>query len=177
LNFEFLDPLEAALGVLGTNLTTGRSQEFWPGSQQRGEIMTNFKYLAFAAMAGIFILAAPQKSQAQVSFGVQIGPEPACPYGYFDYPPYQCAPYGYYGPEWFRGGTFFGAGPWFHGPDHFRGHIDSHFDPRRGYRGHLPDRGEHADWDSHHGRVEHFKGRDYREERGHHDDEHHNGGH
>jgi len=32
---------------------------------------------------------------AQISIGVNIGPPPVCPYGYFDYPPYDCAPYGY----------------------------------------------------------------------------------
>jgi len=43
-----------------------------------------------------------------------VGP-PVCPYGYFDYAPYACAPYGYYGPSWFSGGVFIGAGPWYHG--------------------------------------------------------------
>jgi len=33
---------------------------------------------------------------AQVS--INIGPAPVCPYGYFDYAPYDCAPYGFYGP-------------------------------------------------------------------------------
>src|SRR5580658_7657608 len=32
-------------------------------------------------------------------------------YGYFSYAPYTCAPYGYYGPDWFVGGVFIGAGP------------------------------------------------------------------
>ena len=27
--------------------------------------------------------------------------------------PYACAPYGYYGPDWFAGGVFIGAGPWY----------------------------------------------------------------
>src|ERR1019366_5087852 len=32
----------------------------------------------------------------------------------------------WFGPEWFSGGVFIGAGPWFHGPDHFYGHVDHH---------------------------------------------------
>jgi len=39
---------------------------------------------------------------------------PVCAYGYYDYYPYACAPYGFYGPDWFVGGVFIGAGPWFH---------------------------------------------------------------
>jgi hypothetical protein len=61
-------------------------------------------------------------SQAQVRVGVGVGfgpgyvvGPPVCRYGYFDYAPYACAPYGYYGPSWFSGGVFIGAGPWYHG--------------------------------------------------------------
>jgi hypothetical protein len=118
-----------------------------------------------AAFAWAMLAVAAPKAQAQVTFG--IGVAPVCPYGYFDYPPYACAPYGYYGPEWFNGGVFIGAGPWFHGRDHFRGHIDEHFDPHHGYRGELPHRGERGDWQHHHGTVEHFHGRAFREEHRH----------
>jgi len=76
---------------------------------------------------------------AQIS--ISIGAPPVCPYGYFDYPPYQCAPYGYYGPDWFVNGLFIGAGPWFHGPHGFWGHVDNRWDPHHGYRGPLPERG------------------------------------
>src|ERR1700735_5470768 len=75
---------------------------------------------------------------AQVSVGVNIGAAPICPYGYFDYAPYDCAPYGYYGPDWFVGGVFIGAGPWFHGHAGFHGHVDNRFDPHHGYNGPLP---------------------------------------
>ena len=44
-----------------------------------------------------------------VAVGVEAAP--ICPYGYFDYAPYSCAPYGYYGPEWFNGGVFIGVPP------------------------------------------------------------------
>jgi hypothetical protein len=89
-------------------------------------------------------LATPHNASAQVSVGVGIGEPPVCPYGYYEEPPYNCAPYGYYGPEWFSGGVFIGAGPWFRGPEHFYGHVDHHFDYRHGYHGPMPARGEHA---------------------------------
>ena len=40
---------------------------------------------------------------------------PDCSWGYYSYYPYACAPYGYYGPGWFYGGLFIGAGPWYTG--------------------------------------------------------------
>ena len=55
--------------------------------------------------------------------------------------PPEYPPYGYYGPDWFVGGVFIGAGPWFHGPRGFWGHVDNRWDPRHGYRGPLPVRG------------------------------------
>lgn len=77
---------------------------------------------------------------ARVSVG--IGTPPICPYGYYEMPPYACAPDGYYGPEWFNGGIFVGAGPWYHGPAGFYGHVDHALDIRKGYHGPLPARGE-----------------------------------
>src|SRR6202142_104497 len=47
--------------------------------------------------------------------GYAYGPAPVCQWGYYNYYPYSCAPYGFYGPSWFIGGLFIGAGPWFHG--------------------------------------------------------------
>jgi hypothetical protein len=84
---------------------------------------------------------------------------PECPYGYFDYPPYDCAPYGYYGPDWFVDGIFIGAGPWFHGPGHFYGHVDNRFDPRHGYHGPFPERGAEP--------FNHFHGNEARDGHGH----------
>src|ERR1700684_2748611 len=100
------------------------------------------KYLSLAALAAAIPFVASQRSQAQVSVGINLGPAPACPYGYYDYAPYNCAPYGFYGSEWFTSGIFIGAGPWFHGPRGFHGHVDSHYDPRYGYHGGYPQRGE-----------------------------------
>jgi hypothetical protein len=97
---------------------------------------------AVAAAAACFVLS-PPSTHAQIA--VQIGPAPVCPYGYFDYPPYECAPYGYYGPEWFTGGVFIGAGPWYRGPGRFWGHVDNRYDRHDGWHGDYPRRGEH--WD------------------------------
>jgi hypothetical protein len=106
-----------------------------------GKMKSKMKVLVLGIVAAGLLCCAPRVS-AQVSIGVNIGPAPICPYGYFDYPPYDCAPYGYYGPDWFIGGVFIGAGPWFHGPAHFSGHVDNRFDPRHGYKGPLPGRGD-----------------------------------
>jgi len=95
---------------------------------------------AFACFAlGVGLLAGTSAVPAQVVIG--IGVEPGCPYGYFDYAPYSCSPYGYYGPDWFSGGLFIGAGPWYHGPQGFYGHVDNRYDPRHGYVGPMPTRG------------------------------------
>jgi hypothetical protein len=120
--------------------------------------MRTLKYALFVLLAGLLFTAGP-KANAQVSFGVSVGgPAPVCPYGYFDYAPYDCAPYGYYGPEWFSNGVFFGAGPWFHGPHGFNGHVDNRFDPRYGYHGPVP---EHND-----ARFNHFHGNEVRDGQG-----------
>jgi hypothetical protein len=98
--------------------------------------------LVTTAAAAAFLLMPAPKANAQVSVGVNIGgPGYACPYGYYSYAPYNCAPYGYYGPEWFNGGVFIGAGPWFHGPRGFHGYVNHAFDPHYGYHGPFPEHG------------------------------------
>jgi hypothetical protein len=129
--------------------------------------MSQIKSLAAAVLAIAFMCCAPPAS-GQVSIGVNIGPAPICPYGYFDYTPYDCAPYGYYGPDWFVDGIFLGAGPWFHGRHGFYGHVDSRYDPRRGYRGPLPTRGAEP--------FNHFQGNEARDGRGHIGNPGHDGG-
>lgn len=121
-------------------------------------------FALLAAVAGFSLTATAPKAQAQVA--VEVGAAPECPYGYYDVPPYACAPYGYYGPEWFVGGVFIGAGPWFHGDAHFRGHVNNHFHPEHGYKGPAPKVGEKPDPNR---RVEnmHFKGNEMRDGRGH----------
>jgi hypothetical protein len=126
--------------------------------------MREFKFLLFAAVAGGCLTAIAPTSEAQVS--VSIGLAPACPYGYYDTTPYGCAPSGYYGPEWFTGGIFIGAGPWFHGPSNFRGNVNNSYHPAHGYKGPMPNRGERAEPAK---RVDaaHFKGNEARDGRGH----------
>jgi hypothetical protein len=127
--------------------------------------MTAFKSLALSAAVAACIITAPLAAHAQVS--LNLGPAPVCPYGYYDTAPYACAPYGYYGPEWFTGGVFIGAGPWFHGPAGFRGYVDNHFHPDHGYRGALPARGERADPSRRFDHVENFRGNEMRDGQGH----------
>jgi hypothetical protein len=93
------------------------------------------------AVAGLLVAPA-HKAAAQVAVGIGVGEPPVCPYGYYEVPPYNCAPDGYYGPEWFSGGVFIGAGRYYHGPARFYGHVDHNLDYRKGYRGPLPQRGE-----------------------------------
>ncbi|MGA2715354.1 MAG: hypothetical protein ABSG41_19815 [Bryobacteraceae bacterium] len=85
--------------------------------------MRGFLFVSSAAFIGMGLSATAPNAQAEVGVGVDIGVAPDCPYGYYDVPPYGCAPAGYYGPEWFNDGIFIGAGPWFHGRDDFRGHV------------------------------------------------------
>lgn len=134
------------------------------------------RYLKYFAL--VAILAVPALySQAQVAVGVQIGPSyglynppPVCAYGYYPDYPYNCAPYGYWGPQWFVDGVFIGAGPWYHfyythpayyrpyyrrfyggtafvghgGFEHFRGDEHRFAGGERGFRG-----GEHYFRDDH----------------------------
>lgn len=97
------------------------------------------------------------KAEAQVA--VDIGVAPDCPYGYYDVAPYNCAPAGYDGPEWFNGGVFIGVGPWFHGPNELHGYVNNSLHP-------MPQRGEKAEPAK---RVDagHFKGNEMRDGRGH----------
>jgi len=115
------------------------------------------RYLKYLALVGVFLLAVGY-AQAQVSVGIGIGvgpgyvgyvAAPECAYGYYDYYPYACAPYGYYAPRFFVRGVFIGAGPWYGGRfdrDRYdrdrtyfyaRGRDDRRFDRGRdnGYRG------------------------------------------
>ena len=140
------------------------------------------KYLRYLALVGLLMLPLAH-SQAEVRFGVGIGfgpgyvvGPPVCPYGYYSYYPYACAPYGYYGPSWFVNGIFIGAGPWYHGWGHpywgrgywgrgwygrdhdrfygreFEGrHFEGHGFAGRGFEGRGHDRGFHGG-ESFHGR-------------------------
>ncbi|MBB6143221.1 hypothetical protein HNQ77_001165 [Silvibacterium bohemicum] len=126
--------------------------------------MRTWKLFAVPVLAAAFF---SNTSPAPAQISVNIGVAPVCPYGYYDFAPYNCAPYGYYGPEWFTGGVFIGAGPWFHGHHDFYGHVDNHFDPNHGYHGAFPNRGEHADAHLMQHHAENFHGGDFRDGRGH----------
>jgi hypothetical protein len=128
--------------------------------------MSGWKFLGFLALTVALVSSVSAAPAAQIA--VSIGPSPICPYGYFDYPPYDCAPYGYYGPDWFLGGVFIGVGPWFHGPRGFYGHVDNRYDPRHGYQGPRPERGEQP--------FNHFHGNEARDGQGHVGDAGHDAG-
>jgi len=131
-----------------------------------------FTRLTAAKLFALSILATALVSWAPVApaqIAVNIGVAPVCPYGYFDYAPYDCAPYGYYGPDWFVGGMFIGAGPWFHGHGGFFGHVDNRYDPHHGYHGPLPERGAQP--------FNHFHGNEARDGRGHEGPAGHDAGH
>ena len=126
--------------------------------------MRGLRFLVLGAVAATCFAATGSKAEAQLS--INIGAAPECPYGYYDVAPYSCAPSGYYGPEWFSGDVFIGAGPWFHGPGEFRGPVNNAYHPEHGYKGALPTRGEKAEPAK---RVDkdHFKGNEERDGRGH----------
>jgi hypothetical protein len=126
--------------------------------------MREFTLFVLSAVIGIGFTAFAPQAKAQVS--VDIGVAPDCPYGYYDVAPYNCAPAGYYGPEWFNGGVFIGAGPWFHGDGGFWGHVDNRFHPEHGYKGPLPERGSRAE-ESKRVDAQHFHGNEMRDGRGH----------
>src|SRR5580692_10271467 len=128
-------------------------------------LMKGFKFFVLVAVAAFCCAVVTPTTQAQVS--VDIGVAPVCPYGYYDVPPYTCAPYGYYGPEWFTGGVFIGAGPWFHGPEGFHGHVNNRFHSDHGYHGPMPHAGDHPEPGKRFDKIEHFKSNEVRDGHGH----------
>src|SRR5271170_5142944 len=110
------------------------------------------RYIRVLAIVGAILVTASFASAQRVVVGIGIGgpayvgPAPICSYGYYPYAPYACAPYGYYGPSWFAGGVFIGAGPWYHG---YYGHPWYH-----GYYGHP--------WHGYYGHPGYYGRPDYR---------------
>jgi hypothetical protein len=125
--------------------------------------MRGITFLMLAAAGAIGFTASAPKAQAQVA--VEVGVAPECPYGYYDAAPYNCAPTGYYGPEWFNGGVFIGSGPWFHGSEGFQGHVNNRLHPEHGYKGATPQRGEKAE-PAKMVTASHFKGNEVRDGHG-----------
>jgi len=122
------------------------------GIQEREVSMRYLKY--FALLAVLMLPVAYSQAQVRVGIGIGVGSAvvagpPVCAYGYYDYYPYACAPYGYYASDYFVNGVFIGAGPWYHWghPAYFwnrgyaRGWDHDHFYRRvgrdYGYRGNV----------------------------------------
>jgi hypothetical protein len=129
--------------------------------------MNGLKYFVLAGVGTLFLAVAAPKSVAQLNVDVSLGAAPNCPYGYYDTTPYGCAPYGYYGSEWFSGGAFVGAGPWFHGSDGFQGHVNNRLHPDHGYKGPAPKVGDKPEPSKRLDKVDGFKGNEVRDGRGH----------
>ncbi len=102
--------------------------------------------LRLVMLTALLVVPFTMKADAQISVGVGIGPvmvappmeygPPVCEYGYYAYYPYSCSPYGYYGPDWFAGGIFIGAGPWYRrGWGHGWGYRGGYGYAGYGYRG------------------------------------------
>jgi hypothetical protein len=127
--------------------------------------MRRIKLLTLASIAVFAAIAAVPASQAQVT--ISIGAAPNCPYGYYDYAPYNCSPYGYYGPEWFSGGGFVGAGKWYHGPENFHGQVNNSYDQKHGYKGPVPKPEEKAESSKHPEKATNFKGNEEHDGHGH----------
>ena len=126
--------------------------------------MRGIKFLVLSiAVSGALFAATMPKAEAQIS--INIGVAPSCPYGYYDYAPYNCVPDGYYGSEWFNGGVFIGVGPWFHGSNDFHGRVDNSNDPQHGYNGAMPKVGDRPA--AQRRAPEQFKGNEDRDGRGH----------
>ena len=125
--------------------------------------MRGFTFMVLAGVAVIGFTATTPKARAQVN--VNIGVAPECPYGYYDAAPYACAPAGYYGPDWFTGDVFVGAGPWFHGESNFQGHVNNRLHPEHGYKGAMPKVGEKAE-PAKRVSTANFKGNEMRDGRG-----------
>ncbi len=92
------------------------------------------RYLKYLVLVGILAFPAAAFG-AHLSIGVVVGPRYVYP------PPPPVCPYGYYGPEFFVGGAFIGAGPWYRsyyrprGFFAYRGYYGRGY-YRRGYYGH-----------------------------------------
>jgi len=78
-------------------------------STLKGAFMRGLKTLLGSTALVVGLAMAPA-AQAQIE--INVGIQPVCSYGYYDYAPYACAPYGFYGPGYFYNGIFLGMGPW-----------------------------------------------------------------
>ena len=87
------------------------------------DIMRRFRLVLIAMLLAVPFAVTAMAQDVEEDQDVGVGPAlaaapmdygpPVCSWGYYSYYPYSCAPYGYYGPGWFRGGLFLGVGPWY----------------------------------------------------------------
>ena len=109
--------------VLRTGGDSGSQSGQGGAGQHKEDVM---RKLRLVVLAMLVVLPFAVMANAQVGVGIGVGPAvvdpgyyggyygpPDCEWGYYSYYPYACAPYGYYGPDWFYGGVFIGAGPWY----------------------------------------------------------------
>lgn len=101
-------------------------------STLKGAFMRGLKTLLGSTALVVGLAMAPA-AQAQIE--INVGIQPVCSYGYYDYAPYACAPYGFYGPGYFYNGIFLGMGPWA-GWGYGHGWGDHRFTEERGGRYH-----------------------------------------
>jgi hypothetical protein len=134
------DEMTAAGQVLRPETAPGSDPGKTRTVQHKEDFMKKLGWVLLALLVVLPFAAVP--ASAQVSVGVGVGPAlvapgyygpPDCEWGYYNYYPYACAPYGYYGPNWFLGGLFIGAGPWYHWG--FYGHPGYYLRGGFGYRG------------------------------------------
>jgi hypothetical protein len=137
-----------------------------------------FRYFALL-LAVLAVPAVHSQAQVRIGVGINIGPTygvyhapPVCEWGFYPEYPFGCAPYGYYGPEWFVDGVFIGAGPWYNfyslRPAYYRPYYVrsvwyvNRFHDRDRFVFHDRDRGfrEH-EFREHEFREHEFRGRDF----------------
>ena len=106
--------------MLRTEFDSGSQVRIGRTGQHKEDVMRSMRLVLVAMLLALPFAAT---ATAQVDEGVGVGPAvvdspmdygpPTCDWGYYSYYPYACAPYGYYGADWFMDGMFMGVGPWY----------------------------------------------------------------
>ncbi len=125
------------------------------------------RYVKYFALLAVLVMVPAVYSQGQVAVGVRIGPDyglynapPVCEYGFYPDYPYDCAPYGYWAPDYFVDGVFIGVGPWYNFYHRYPTYWGGFF------VGGFRDRGFRRFHDDGFRRFDRFEGRGFRGERG-----------
>ena len=120
--------------------------------------MRHWKSLVFTTLASATLMSMPAVAPAQIS--VNIGGAPACPYGYYDYAPYDLLPLRVLRSrlvQWWH--LYRAQVPGSMARMGFYGHVDNRYDPHYGYHGPMPGRGDRP--------FNHFQGNEARDGQGH----------